>query len=133
MSKTPEPAKQPEPPVHYYHLDFVVKELGESAKSVNSRTYSCTVSTARNEGLGSHRVHYPDSDQARFERKRNVDYPVPIPGCRRQSRCERSARVGNLAVRLGAVVSGVVPLLISATQTALSIQRNTKILGTPQS
>jgi len=44
-----EAAKQPEPSVHYYHLDFVVEEIGENGRAVNSRTYSCTVSTAHNE------------------------------------------------------------------------------------
>jgi hypothetical protein len=44
-----EAAKQPEQPVHYYHLDFVVQEIGENGRPVNSRTYSCTVSTAHNE------------------------------------------------------------------------------------
>jgi hypothetical protein len=48
-SKAPEAAKAPEPPAHYYHLDLVVKEIGEDGKPTNSRTYSCTVSTARNE------------------------------------------------------------------------------------
>jgi hypothetical protein len=48
-SSVQESAKQPEQPVHYYHLDFVVQELGENGKPVNSRTYSCTVSTAHNE------------------------------------------------------------------------------------
>ena len=48
-NKAPETARAPEPPVHYYHLDLVVKEMGEDGKVVNSRTYSCTVSTARNE------------------------------------------------------------------------------------
>jgi hypothetical protein len=55
QNKTPETANGaaldrivPEQP-HYYHLDLVVKELGEDGKPVNSRTYSCTVSTARGE------------------------------------------------------------------------------------
>ena len=48
-SKAPETVKQPEPAVHYYHLDFVVQEVGENGKPVNSRTYSCTVSTSRTE------------------------------------------------------------------------------------
>jgi len=48
-NKVPEAAKQPEQPVHYYHLDFVVQELGESGKPVNSRSYSCTVSTSHSE------------------------------------------------------------------------------------
>lgn len=49
VAKAPEAAKAPEPPVHFYHLDLVVKEMGEDGKPVNSRTYSCTVSTAHNE------------------------------------------------------------------------------------
>jgi len=32
--------------VHYYHLEFVVKELGEDGKVVNSRTYRSDISTA---------------------------------------------------------------------------------------
>jgi len=48
-SKAPEAAAAPEPPVHYYHLDLVVKEIGEDGKPLNSRTYSCSVSTTRNE------------------------------------------------------------------------------------
>jgi len=48
-NKAPETAKAPEPPAHYYHLDFVVQEVGENGKPVNSRTYSCTVSTAPHE------------------------------------------------------------------------------------
>ena len=30
---------------HYYHLEFVVKELGDDGKVVNGRTYRTTVST----------------------------------------------------------------------------------------
>jgi hypothetical protein len=48
-NKAPEAAKQAEPPVHYYHLDLVVQEVGENGKPVNSRTYSSMVSTARGE------------------------------------------------------------------------------------
>jgi hypothetical protein len=32
-------------PAHYYRLEFVVKEVGEDGKAVNSRTYLTTVST----------------------------------------------------------------------------------------
>lgn len=39
--ETAAPAAQ----VHYYHLEFVVKELGDDGKVVNSRTYRTTVST----------------------------------------------------------------------------------------
>ncbi|HEX4757290.1 MAG TPA: hypothetical protein VH308_04875 [Terracidiphilus sp.] len=45
--KAQDTAKPPSPPVHYYHLDFVVEELGSDGKPVNSRTYSTAVSTDR--------------------------------------------------------------------------------------
>lgn len=48
-NKAPETAKAPESPVHYYHLDLVVRELDENGKAVNSRSYSCTVSTSQKE------------------------------------------------------------------------------------
>jgi hypothetical protein len=48
-SKAPESAKAAEPPAHFYHIDLVVKEIGEDGKPTNSRNYSCTVSTARGE------------------------------------------------------------------------------------
>ena len=36
---------KPAPPIHYYHLDFAIEELGSDGKPVNSRTYSTTVNT----------------------------------------------------------------------------------------
>ena len=39
----------PEPPIHYFHLDFLVQELGSDGKPVNSRSYSSTASTGRPE------------------------------------------------------------------------------------
>jgi hypothetical protein len=41
----PEPNKAPQVPAHFYHLDFVVQELGADGKPTNSRSYSATVST----------------------------------------------------------------------------------------
>ncbi len=32
-------------PVHYYHIDFLVEELGSDGKPANSRTYSTTICT----------------------------------------------------------------------------------------
>ena len=46
-AKAPETAKTPEPPAHFYHLEFVVQETGSDGKPTNSRTYSGTVSTSR--------------------------------------------------------------------------------------
>jgi hypothetical protein len=48
-AKSNDAAKEPEPPVHYYHLDFAVQELGADGKVVNSRSYSSTVRTGRTE------------------------------------------------------------------------------------
>jgi len=48
-TKVSEAGKQAEQVVHYYHLDLAVQEVGENGKPVNSRTYSCMVSTARGE------------------------------------------------------------------------------------
>lgn len=45
--KAPEAVKTPEPPAHFYHLEFVVQETGADGKPTNSRTYSGTVSTSR--------------------------------------------------------------------------------------
>jgi hypothetical protein len=45
--KTQEDAKPPVPPVHYYHIDFVIQELDANGKPVNSRSYSTTVTTDR--------------------------------------------------------------------------------------
>jgi len=44
-NKAPETAKAQAAPVHYYRLDFVVQELGEDGKPVNSRAYSSTANT----------------------------------------------------------------------------------------
>lgn len=41
----PEATKAPQSPAHFYHLDFVVQELGADGKPTNSRSYSSTVST----------------------------------------------------------------------------------------
>lgn len=40
-----EPTKTAQAPVHFYHLDFVVQELGADGKPTNSRSYTATVST----------------------------------------------------------------------------------------
>jgi hypothetical protein len=42
---SPKAPDTPQVPVHYYHLDFVIDELGSDGKPVNSRTYTTTVNT----------------------------------------------------------------------------------------
>jgi hypothetical protein len=44
-SQTPPPAKAAEAPVHFFHLLFVVQEVGPDGKPINSRSYTTTVST----------------------------------------------------------------------------------------
>ena len=46
-AKTEEAQTSSEPAPHFYHLVFVVQELGADHKPVNSRTYTTTVSTDR--------------------------------------------------------------------------------------
>ncbi|HEY1984668.1 MAG TPA: hypothetical protein VGG85_04620 [Terracidiphilus sp.] len=46
-AKPAETAKDPEPSGHYYHLEFVIQELGTDGKPTNSRTYSAIVSSDR--------------------------------------------------------------------------------------
>lgn len=47
--KAPEAVKAPEPPDHYYRLDFVVQELSAEGKPTNSRAYTCTIGTSRSD------------------------------------------------------------------------------------
>lgn len=44
-AKIQEAARPSEAPAHFYHLDFVVQEMGADGKSTNSRSYAATVST----------------------------------------------------------------------------------------
>jgi hypothetical protein len=55
-SKAPEAVKPPEPPAHYYHLEYVIQELGSDGKPVNSRTYSTIVGTDRHEQFSAIRT-----------------------------------------------------------------------------
>jgi hypothetical protein len=55
-AKPAETAKAPEPPAHYYHLEFVVQELGADGKATNSRSYTTTVSTDSRESQSSIRT-----------------------------------------------------------------------------
>jgi hypothetical protein len=48
-AKAPETAKAPEPPTHFYHLEFVIQEVGADGKPTNSRSYSTIVTTDRSD------------------------------------------------------------------------------------
>jgi len=69
----PEPTKASQAPVHFYHLEFVVQELGTDGKPVNSRAYTVDTNTDRsNRGVsvrtgsrvpistGEHQIQYID-------------------------------------------------------------------------
>ena len=107
-SKAPEAAKQTEPPLHYYHLDFVVQEVGENGKPVNSRSYSCTVSTAYQEEdqirIGS-RVPIATGPTSSGAEPVNVQYQFEDVGVNFDVKAVRE--VGSkLAMHLGAEVTG---------------------------
>jgi hypothetical protein len=56
VTKTQDTAKAPEPPIHYYRLDFIAQEIGADGKPVNSRSYAGMANTGRNQGLVSVRT-----------------------------------------------------------------------------
>jgi hypothetical protein len=55
-AKAPETVNPPEPPAHYYHLEYVIQELGSDGKPTNSRTYSTTVGTDRHQQFSAIRT-----------------------------------------------------------------------------
>jgi hypothetical protein len=54
--KPAETAAAPEPPAHYYHLEFVLQEVGADGKPSNTRNYSTIVCTGRNEQFSAIRT-----------------------------------------------------------------------------
>jgi hypothetical protein len=50
-AKAADTAKAPEAAAHYYHLDFVVQEVGTDGKPVNSRSYTSIVSTGTHDSV----------------------------------------------------------------------------------
>ncbi|MDR5726517.1 MAG: hypothetical protein RB191_03510 [Terriglobia bacterium] len=55
-SKAQNTSKAQEPPVHYYHLSFLIQETGADGKPVNSRTYTTNVSTDPHDNFGTIRT-----------------------------------------------------------------------------
>jgi len=54
--KPADTANAPEPPAHYYHLEFVLQEVGADGKPSNSRSYSAIVCTGRNQQFSAIRT-----------------------------------------------------------------------------
>ena len=64
----PKPSETPKPPdplAHYYHLEYVIQEIGVDGKPVNSRSYSTVVGTDRHEQFSGQlelRFHSPQGN-----------------------------------------------------------------------
>jgi len=56
-SQAPPPAKAAEAPAHFFHLLFVVQEVGPDGKPTNSRSYTATVSTDPRESVTTIRTN----------------------------------------------------------------------------
>ena len=54
--KPADTASAPEPPAHYYHLEFVLQEVGADGKPSNTRNYSAIVCTGRNQQFSAIRT-----------------------------------------------------------------------------
>lgn len=67
----PKAPETPESPAHFYHLVFVIQELGPDGKPTNSRSYTTTVSTdTRDRGMSirtSSRVPIPTKAGSMYE------------------------------------------------------------------
>jgi hypothetical protein len=55
-AKPQDTVKAPEPPVHYYRLEFVAQETGADGKPVNSRSFAGMAGTGRGQGIVSVRT-----------------------------------------------------------------------------
>ncbi len=54
--KPAETVKTPESPDHYFHLEFVIQEVGSDGKPTNSRSYSTSVSSGFHQQFGAIRT-----------------------------------------------------------------------------
>jgi hypothetical protein len=106
--KTQETAKAPEPPAHYYRLEFVVQELGTDGKPVNSRSYTGTASTGRLDGMVSvrtgSRIPVVTGSSSGATNEKNVQY-LDV-GVNIDARDAHEVD-GMLAVRLNAEISSL--------------------------
>ena len=89
--KPQENSKVQTAPARYYHVDFVVQELGSDGKAINSRSYTTTCRltevTAANPDLSRFAAGSQDYRRASWHnRGQQIGISVPIPRCRRQHR-----------------------------------------------
>jgi hypothetical protein len=126
-AKAPQAAKPPEPPAHYYHLEFVVQEMGADGKPTNSRTYSTIVGTERHDQWSQIRtgsrvpiitgaLHGPtgESAEAKLEYQyQYIDIGVSI-------NTENVHEIGqHLAIYLKAEISSLAPEPAPSTASGL--------------
>jgi hypothetical protein len=72
-SQTPPPAQAAEAPVHFFHLLFVVQEVGPDGKPTNSRSYTATVSNDLTTIRTNSRVPIPIGSFSTGENKEAVN------------------------------------------------------------
>ncbi|MGD0729615.1 MAG: hypothetical protein ABR956_00020 [Terracidiphilus sp.] len=119
-AKTQDAAKATTAPAHYYHLDFVLQELDADGKPVNSRTYSTTLTTDKNDSNTSIRtgnkvpIITGASPRANGPDKEDIQYQYQEVGIGIDARDAHLA--GNLlAFVLSAQVSSIAPPSGSST------------------
>ncbi|HEY2468741.1 MAG TPA: hypothetical protein VGI45_12995 [Terracidiphilus sp.] len=94
-------------PVHYYHLELVVQELGTDGKPTNSRTYTTTVSTD-NRGSASIRTgsKIPFVTGSTSSLENNVQYQYQDVGVKIDA--QRAHEIGHqLSLDLSADITNV--------------------------
>jgi hypothetical protein len=107
-------AKAAAPEVHYYHLEFVVKELGEDGKVVNSRTYRSDISTASLSSVRTGtRIPVPVSSKGGDDQIQYIDIGVNID-------CNRAHETPEgLAMEITAEISSLATPGVAAPTTPI--------------
>lgn len=104
-------AKAPEPAPQFYHLEFVVQETGVDGKPTNSRTYSGTLSTSRNDRGFSMRTGSRIPVATGTDNNKNTQFQYLDVGVNIDARDAREAGE-KLALSLNAEISS-----LAGTQT----------------
>ena len=110
------PSKTAEAPVHFYHLEFVVQELGTDGKPTNSRAYTVDTNTDRsNRGVSNRtgsRVPVPTSGNSYQYVDLGVNIDVhnthEVEG---KLALEITADVSSLATGVGNIQAGAPPVI----------------------
>jgi hypothetical protein len=131
-TKSTDKTSVPEPPAHYYHLEFALQEVGADGKPTNTRSYSAIVCTGKNQQFSATRTglrvpiitgayHAPNApgDNKLEYQFQYIDVGVNIDA-------EDVREIGrDLAIHLKAEVSSVAE---SATPTTVSGMPNDPVI-----